>query len=42
VTPRYIASVRRPGQPAPSNDELIEMRLGIGDARRLRKAAPRD
>jgi beta-lactamase regulating signal transducer with metallopeptidase domain len=41
-TPRYHASVRRPGQPAPSNDELIEMRLGIGDARRLRKAAPRD
>lgn len=42
VTPQYIASAQRPGQPAPSNDELIEMRLGVRHLKRMRRAEPRD
>jgi hypothetical protein len=42
VSPQYIASVQRPGQPALSNDELIEMRLGVRQLKRMRRVEPRD
>ena len=42
VSPQYIASVQRPGQPALSNDELIEMRLGVRQLKRMRRVEARD